>query len=79
MPRYFFDTHDGDHLVIDEEGLELDNLAYVRREALSALSDIARDAVPKGPKHAMFISVRDERRNVIFRATLPLNIVKSPT
>jgi hypothetical protein len=74
MPRSFFDTHDGDHLVTDDEGLELDGLASVQAETLAALADIARGAVPKAHREAMIVSVRDEAGQVVFRATLSLKI-----
>jgi hypothetical protein len=78
MPRYFFDTHDGDHLVADEEGQELGGLASVRREALGALADMARDRFPKDDLDTMFVSVRDEMGHVVFRVTASRTIEESP-
>jgi uncharacterized membrane protein len=74
VARYYFDTHDGDDLVADDEGQDLDGLASVRAEALEALASIAKDAVPKANRDAMMISVRDEAGEVVFRATLSLVI-----
>ncbi|WP_246812366.1 DUF6894 family protein [Microvirga sp.] len=33
MPRFFFDTYDSDRLILDDEGLELEDLEAVKREA----------------------------------------------
>jgi hypothetical protein len=74
MPRYYFDTDDGDHLVTDDEGQKLAGLASVRAEALEALAGIAKDAVPRDNRDAMMVSVRDEASEVVFRATLSLVI-----
>ncbi len=79
MARYFFDTHDGDHLVTDEEGLELDGMASVRREALRALADMARDNFPEDELDSIFVSVRDKDGHVVFRSTVSLTIDENPT
>ena len=62
MRRYFFDLHDGDGIVPDEEGLDLPSLDAVQEEAAHALADMARDEVPmtgNGPARHMAIEVRD--------------------
>jgi hypothetical protein len=74
MPRYFFDTHNGHHPLTDDEGQELDGPTSVRAEALAALSDMTRDGVRKAYRDAMVVSVRDEARQVVFKATLSLQI-----
>ncbi|WP_371817848.1 hypothetical protein [Bradyrhizobium sp. CCBAU 53421] len=38
MERYYFDLRDGCGLAIDEEGLEMPNLAAVQEEAVRALA-----------------------------------------
>ncbi len=79
MARYYFDTHDGDHLVTDEEGLECGGTPAIRSEALNALSDMAHDVVPKSPHHPMLVSVRDKEGHVVLRATLSLDIDEHPS
>jgi hypothetical protein len=74
MYRYFFDTDDGDDFVTDDEGQVLKDLASARTEALEALASIAKDALPKGNRNAMMVSVRDEAGEVLFKATLSLTI-----
>ena len=70
MPRYFFDTYDGDQFVPDSNGLELPDLAAAKREAQRALADIARDALPAGDQRTYFICVKDETGQVLLRAGL---------
>jgi hypothetical protein len=74
MPRYYFDTDDGDHLVTDDEGQELDGLASVRTEALEALAGIAKDAIPKHDRDTLVVSVRDKAGEIVFKAILSLVI-----
>jgi hypothetical protein len=50
MPRYFFDTHDGDAFIEDKEGIELGGMAPARRVALRVLAGMAHDMVLEGMK-----------------------------
>jgi hypothetical protein len=72
MPRYFFDTYDGEHLTPDEIGLEMQDLAAANAEARRTLPDIAKEALPNGNHRTFVISVRDEAGNVALRAALSL-------
>ncbi len=74
MPYYFFDTHDGDTTVIDDQGLELANRQAARVAAIDALPDIARDVLPDGDRREMGVRVRDETGRVILTAALSLNV-----
>ena len=78
MARYYFDTHDGGPLLVDEEGQELDGLEAARREALSGLADLACHVVPKAKQDRMGVSVRDEAGRIVFRASLALQIEDNP-
>ena len=70
MARYFFDIDDG-QLHRDTEGTECANLEEVRKEAMNALPEIARYAIPTdGDQQAFAVFARDERRNLIYKATL---------
>jgi hypothetical protein len=69
VPRYFFDSHDGDGFIRDDEGIELDGIAAALDEATRALRDIAKDAIPKAARRELAIEVRDDRRPLI-RASL---------
>jgi hypothetical protein len=72
MPRYFFDTYDGDRFIRDDEGLELRNIEAAKAEAQKALPDIARDVLPNGNQISFVASVRDEAGATVLRAALSL-------
>ena len=59
MPRYFFDTHDGDAFIEDKEGIELGGMAPVRRVALRVLAGMAHDMVLEGIEATTAVRVRD--------------------
>ncbi|MBT1515451.1 hypothetical protein KIP88_33775 [Bradyrhizobium sp. SRL28] len=70
MPHYYLDLRDEDNLAVDEEGLELRDVAAVQEEATQSLAEMAGDAV-RGPSydgnrnHRMAIEVRDETGPVL--------------
>jgi hypothetical protein len=70
MPHYYLDLRDEDDLAVDEEGLELRDVAAVQEEATQSLAEMAGDAV-RGPSydgnrnHQMAIEVRDETGPVL--------------
>jgi hypothetical protein len=78
VPRYFFDTYDGNRLITDPEGMELPNLERVKVEAQNALPDLARDALPGGDQKTFIVSVRDDAGQVILRAALSLIVETAP-
>ncbi len=78
MPRYFFDTSDGDRLIRDDEGLEMQDLEAVKVEAQKTLPHMAKDALPDGEQRTFVVSVRDEAGQVVVRATLSLVVETNP-
>jgi hypothetical protein len=63
MAIYYFDLHDGDEIVPDEEGMELRDLVAVQEEAARALAGLSWDAVRNftgAQSHRMGIEVRDD-------------------
>jgi hypothetical protein len=79
MPRYFFDTDDGQHFIKDHEGLDLYGLKEARLQAQAALADIARDHVPNdGPQRTMTCRVRDGDGKTVLLASLALLIQENP-
>ena len=72
MPRYFFDTYDGEAFIRDEDGLVLEDLQQARDEAVLALPDIARETLPDGDRRDYVVEVRDEAGRKVWRATLSL-------
>jgi hypothetical protein len=70
MGHYFFNTSDGDELLGDEEGLDLDSTAAVRM-AHPALFELASEGVPySGPSKTHSVTVRDNERHVVYGARL---------
>ena len=48
MPRFFFDTYDGDFFAPDQEGQDLEGLEAAKLIAQEALSDIVQDKLADG-------------------------------
>lgn len=70
MARYFYDIDDG-QLHQDTEGTECARLEEVRKEAMNALPEIARYAIPTdGDQQAFTVFARDEEGSLIYTATL---------
>lgn len=65
MPRYFFDTRDGELFVEDEEGAELADLNAAKAVAALSLTELARDVVPASDRRILSVEVRDEQRPVL--------------
>lgn len=72
MPRYFFDTDDGDFRCVDDEGAELPDMEAARLAALDELPDMARHKLPDGDRRTFSVRVRDEAGIAIYVATLDL-------
>ena len=70
MPRFFFDTDDGQTSMRDVYGLELTDQAEACHVAIDALPDMAREAEPSGEQHQMAVHVRDEAGQPVLKATL---------
>jgi hypothetical protein len=73
MARYFFDLYDNHHSLRDDEGTETDDLQEVHDEAISALPDMVKEALPDGDHRVFAVKVRDTRDRVIFTASLVLD------
>lgn len=78
LARYFFDTYDGNSLVSDAEGIELQSVEMARIEAQKALPDLARDGLPDGDQNTFIVSVRNEAGQVVLRAALTLIVETAP-
>ena len=70
MPRYFFDTDDGDQSHRDDDGLDLPHAEAARQAALDVLPDMARDKMPDGDRRTFVASVRNDQGAIIYTATL---------
>ena len=79
MPRYYFDTDDGDGFIRDEEGQDLDGVEAARLQAQAGLADMARDVVPgDGLQRRIMVRVRDESGKSVLRASLVLKVDLQP-
>jgi hypothetical protein len=64
MARYFFDLHNGDGPIKDNEGVELASRADVLREMARILVDVARDELPVAERTIISLTVRTEGRPI---------------
>jgi hypothetical protein len=78
MPRFYFDTYDGDRFLADETGIEFEHIKAAKAEAQKALPDMARDALPDGSHRTFVVSVRDEAGQVVLRVALSLVVEEGP-
>lgn len=72
MAKFYFDTYDGDHTSVDNDGIECASRQIVQDQAVDALPDMARELLPDGPNRMFRVDVRDEAGKVVFHATLEL-------
>jgi hypothetical protein len=79
LPRYYFDTDNGEHFIVGQEPFDLYGMKEVRLQAQAALADIARDHVPgNADQRTMTCRVRDESGTIVLLASLVLMIQKNP-
>jgi hypothetical protein len=76
MPRYYFDTQDGDYILCDDDGVELPGLDMARAEAARTVAEMARDILPGQECREIAVEVLDEARRPLFRAALWFEIEK---
>ncbi|MEQ1955976.1 DUF6894 family protein [Mesorhizobium yinganensis] len=75
MPRYYFDVCDGEDVMHDQIGIELDDDNLVADHAVRALPEMAHDELPNGPERDFWVKVRDETGAYIFEADLQFKSV----
>ena len=74
MPRYTIDLHDGAHFVRDTEGFDLPDADAAREKQVRIMSKIANGFAAVPERQDYLAVVRDERRAVVLRARLSLDI-----
>ena len=74
MPRFFFDTHDGDHLTADEEGLDLDGIEQARERPSERCRISPATRLPDRDRRYFAVTVRDESGNALLTATLTFRV-----
>ncbi len=76
VPRFFFDTQDGE-TVCDEQGVELSDVQEARREAVRLLTHIIRDRLDEFLRtQALSVIVRNADRLTYF--AIHVSAVNSP-
>ena len=73
MARYFFDIEDDERFSEDDIGIECETQAAARDAAVEALPDIAKTAIPMGDRYTITVTVRDQKGQNVFRATLTVD------
>jgi hypothetical protein len=72
MPRFYFDTYDGDRFLLDEAGVEFETLEEAKAEAQRSLPEMAREELPCSNHRTFVVSVRNEAGGVVVRMSLSL-------
>ena len=66
MSKVYFHIREGDHLIRDEEGAEVADLADAKREAEASLHDmLAEDIKNQRPVQHRVIDITDEAYNIL--------------
>jgi hypothetical protein len=79
MPRYFFDTDDGQSLNVDDVGIECESLEQVHKEAVATLPSLASDQLPDGEALRVSVKVRDEQGKYLMETRLTIETDWLPT
>ncbi|MGX9148340.1 DUF6894 family protein [Mesorhizobium sp. 128a] len=74
MALYYFDVDDNGELYSDDQGVECRDFAEVRYEAIRALAEMTREALPGGDHHKVVIVVRDSGCDLVFRASIVFEV-----
>jgi hypothetical protein len=68
MARFFFHLRDGSDILLDPEGIELPDLAAVRKAALVTARDMLSHGIKEGVLDTHFrVEVEDEAGAVLYR------------
>ncbi|MFI0849242.1 DUF6894 family protein [Mesorhizobium sp. IMUNJ 23232] len=70
MARYYFDVFDGDHVTLDEVGIDLPGTEEVEKHAVEALPEIASDELPNGPQRDFWVRAHNGDGDHFFAADL---------
>lgn len=73
MLKFYFDFDDGRSSFKDDEGMEFPSAEAGRTEALKALSEIAKDAIPRGDRQAISAVIRDASGDVVYSAEITVS------
>jgi hypothetical protein len=74
MALYHFDVDDNGTIYHDDQGTDCSDFDQVKYEAISALAEIMKDALPDGDHHRLSIKVRDEGGELILAVALRFDV-----
>ncbi len=74
VARYYFDIHDGEQLVRDDEGSEFDSLEAAVQGVTRSAAEIGTNRLAKGDTSDIVIEVRDEHGQRVFTVTASMRI-----
>ena len=74
MPRYFFDTDDGERQIQDKDGIDLPIFDDIRATVRDLLFDLGHAELLSGKDRVFTAAVRDERGITVYRGSMLLRI-----
>jgi hypothetical protein len=74
MPRYYFDSRDGEALVPDDTGVILASIEQARDQAAQALAELAKDVLAGSVRRELATEIRNEAGEPLLRATLVFEV-----
>ena len=74
MPRYFFDTDDGERQIRDENGIDLPSMDDIGSMTRDLLFDLGHVEILNGRDRVFTALVRDERGMVVYRGSMTLRV-----
>ena len=77
MSRYYFNLHEDDEFVADDEGIELPTIESARDTAIRGLADCARDAICSAARSRIAVEVLDGAGKPLFTAKLVFAVTLS--
>ena len=74
MPRYFFDTDDGERQIRDENGIDLPSNGEIGPTTRDLLFDLGHAELLNGKSRVFTAAVRDERGLTVYKGSMVLKI-----
>ena len=72
MPRFYFDTHDGDIAIRDEVGVNLTALENVSSTTRDLLFDLGHAELMRGEERVFTAVVRNSTGDAVYQASMTL-------
>ncbi len=74
MPRYFFDTDDGERQIQDKDGINLPTFDDIRATARDLLFELGHAELLNGKDRVFATAVRDEHGITVYRGSMTLRV-----